>query len=83
MFFHDATYFLFIRKSFKASIIPKAALYCRLYPAVSRRDGKPVCPRCGTMEALQDAGIDEEKIEEILEMIYGEGSEVDIYRDDG
>lgn len=51
------------------------------YPAVSRLDGKPVCSRCGTMEALIDAGF--EKIEEILELIYGEGSEVDIYRDDG
>ena len=51
------------------------------YPAVSRRDGESVCSRCGTMEALQDGGF--EKIEKILEMLYGEGSEVDIHRDDG
>lgn len=41
-------------------------------PAVSRRDSSPICSRCGTREALEDLGMDEERIEAILTAIYGD-----------
>ena len=44
-------------------------------PAVSRRDGSSICSRCGTREALEGLGMDEEKIEGILTAIYGEECE--------
>lgn len=43
-------------------------------PAISRRDPTIlIFSRCGSREALEDAGI--ENIEEILERIYGEECE--------
>ena len=42
-------------------------------PAISRRDNSLICSRCGTREALEDAGV--ENIEEILEKIYVEECE--------
>lgn len=42
-------------------------------PAISRRDNSPICSRCGTREALEDAGM--ENIEEIMEKMYGEECE--------
>ena len=40
-------------------------------PALSRKDNKtPICPDCGTMEALQAAGIPEESQKEILAAIH-------------
>lgn len=42
-------------------------------PAISRRDSYLICSRCGTREALEDAGV--EKIETILEAMYGEECE--------
>ncbi len=46
-------------------------------PAVSRADGKtPLCPDCGTREALESIGVDGKEQEQILETIhrcYGRG----------
>lgn len=44
-------------------------------PALSRRDGSSICSRCGTREALEDLGMDEERIEGILTAIYGDDVE--------
>ena len=44
-------------------------------PAVSRRDNSLICSRCGTREALEDLGLDKEKIEGILTAIYGDDVE--------
>lgn len=45
-------------------------------PAVSRRDPSvAICSRCGTREALEVLGMDKEKIDEILEIIYGDDVE--------
>ena len=40
------------------------------HPALSRKDNAtPICPDCGTMEALEAAGIPKEKQEKVLEII--------------
>lgn len=39
--------------------------------ALSRQDGKtPLCPDCGTREALESIGVDEKEQEEILATIH-------------
>lgn len=45
-------------------------------PAVSRRDNHtPICSRCGTREALENLGMDEDRIEGVLIAIYGDDVE--------
>lgn len=40
------------------------------YPAISRKDNETeICPDCGTIEALEAAGISAEKQKEILSVI--------------
>lgn len=40
-------------------------------PALSRRDNKThICPDCGTREALQAAGMNEQTISAILEEVH-------------
>jgi len=42
-------------------------------PAISRVDNcTPICPRCGTREALESMGIAEEEIEKMLKKIPSE-----------
>ncbi len=41
------------------------------YPSLSRTDDKTeICPDCGTLEALEAAGIPKEKQEKVLEIIH-------------
>lgn len=54
---------------------PKKCPHCgRIYSepsALSRADGvTPICPDCGTREALESIGIDEEEQEKILDTIH-------------
>lgn len=45
-------------------------------PAVSRRDNHTqICSRDGTREALEDLGMDEDRIDAILTAIYGDDVE--------
>ena len=40
-------------------------------PAISRTDGEtPICPDCGTRQALESLGIDAEEQEKILDAIH-------------
>ena len=40
-------------------------------PALSREDNEtPICPDCGTREALESIGVDEKEQEQILEAIH-------------
>ena len=40
-------------------------------PAVSRADGKtPICPDCGTREALESIGVGADEQERILDTIH-------------
>lgn len=42
-------------------------------PAISRKDGKAICPECGTKEALEDAGWNplEPMFGQVMKAIYG------------
>ena len=49
---------------------PKCGKEYEGYPAISRADNETeICPECGTREALESAGISNEKQEEILKTI--------------
>lgn len=52
-------------------ICPKCGKPYRDAPALSREDGKtPICPDCGTREALDSIGVDAEEQELILDAIH-------------
>ena len=41
------------------------------HPAISRTDNEtPICPRCGTRQALDSIGISSEEQERIIAIIY-------------
>ena len=49
------------------------------HPALSRVDGlTPICPDCGTREALESIGVSKEQQERILEIIHGAGRSEDV-----
>lgn len=54
----------------KIRVCPKCGKsYCGV-PAMSRADSFPICPDCGTREALESIGIKPEEQELILETIH-------------
>ena len=59
------------------SVCPRCGQAYHGRPAVSRADGKtPLCPDCGTREALEGIGVDGTEQEQILAAIhrcYGRG----------
>ena len=51
-------------------ICPKCGKTYRGHPALSRVDNEtPICPECGTREALEGLGIPPEEIENIIHTI--------------
>ena len=51
-------------------ICPKCGKTYRGHPAISRVDNEtPICPECGTREALEGLGIPPEEIENIIHTI--------------
>ena len=60
-------------KKREAGICRKGGISYTARPAVSRDGNKTlICPKCGTREALEAAGIAEEAIRLILESIYND-----------
>ena len=48
------------------------------YPSLSRKDNTtPICPDCGTRQALEAVGIPVEKQEKILEIIHQKTGEIE------
>lgn len=39
-------------------------------PATSRKDGRRICPDCGTREALESIGVSKEEQDEIIMTIH-------------
>lgn len=55
------------------NICPKCGDHYTARPALSRIDNETyICPKCGTREALEIAGVSEEEIQQILEKIYND-----------
>ena len=49
------------------------------HPALSRVDGlTPICPDCGTREALESIGVSKEQQAKILGIIHGVGRSEDV-----
>jgi transcription elongation factor Elf1 len=40
------------------------------YPALSRIDNSPICPDCGTREALESIGVQADEQDKILTIIH-------------
>ena len=52
-------------------ICPKCGKTYRGHPAISRVDNEtPICPECGTREALESIGVDKDEQEKILNTIH-------------
>ena len=52
-------------------ICPRCGSEYQEHPAISRKDNETeICPDCGTLEALEAAGISKEAQEEILKTIH-------------
>ena len=49
---------------------PKCGRVYTERPATSRVDGSPICPDCGTREALESLGVGREEQDKILGIIH-------------
>ena len=55
----------------KVSTCPRCGKEYTARPAISRKDNKTdICPDCGTLEALEDAGITGEEKQMIMDAIH-------------
>ena len=51
-------------------VCPRCGKTYKGHPAISRADNEtPICPTCGTREALEGLGIKEDEIENIIKAI--------------
>ena len=56
----------------RAAVCPRCGKVYTDRPAISRADNKtPICPDCGTREALESIGIDTVEQNKILRAIHG------------
>ncbi len=56
----------------KINICPICGQSYHERPAISRKDNKtPICPDCGTRQALESIGVFGKEQDEILESIHG------------
>ena len=51
-------------------ICPKCGVSYTARPAQSRLDGSPICPDCGTREALDSIGVSRAEQDKILDIIH-------------
>ena len=51
-------------------ICPKCGQAYTERPATSRVDGSPICPDCGTREALESLGVGRDEQDKILGIIH-------------
>lgn len=56
--------------SCRISVCPKCGKSYTQPPATSRDGSGPICPDCGTREALDSIGVGVEEQERILEIIH-------------
>lgn len=51
-------------------VCPKCGAEYKGVPALSRVDNSPICPDCGTREALESIGVKPDEQERILNTIH-------------
>ncbi len=54
----------------KERICSKCGKAYSAIPAMSRESHMPICPDCGTREALASMGVNESELEQILQTIH-------------
>jgi len=54
----------------RLAVCPRCGQSYAGHPAVSRDGGGPICPDCGTREALAGLGVGPEEQERILDTIH-------------
>ena len=58
-------------KELKVRVCPICGQAYTDHPAISRTDGEtPICPDCGTRQALESLGIDTDEQEKIITAIH-------------
>ena len=55
---------------FRISVCPRCGQTYTDRPAISRVDNTPICPDCGTREALESIGVAPAEQDKILETIH-------------
>ena len=56
----------------RTAVCPRCGKVYTDRPAISRADDKtPICPDCGTREALESIGVDTAEQDKILKAIHG------------
>ena len=55
---------------FRILLCPRCGQTYTAPPATARDGSGPICPDCGTREALESIGVDGEEQEQILEAIH-------------
>lgn len=55
---------------FRISVCPRCGQTYTVRPAISRVDNTPICPDCGTREALESIGVDATEQEKIIDTIH-------------
>ena len=55
---------------FRISVCPRCGQTYTAPHAISRADNTPICPDCGTREALESIGVDAAEQEKIIDTIH-------------
>ena len=55
---------------FRISVCPRCGQTYTDRPAISRVDNTPICPDCGTREALESIGVDTAEQDKIIDTIH-------------
>ena len=55
---------------FRISVCPRCGQTYTDHPAISRADNTPICPDCGTREALESIGVDTAEQDKIIDTIH-------------
>lgn len=58
------------RKTMREAICPRCGQAYTAHPAMARDNSGPICPDCGTREALESIGVDTDEQERILDTIH-------------
>lgn len=58
------------RKTMREAVCPRCGQAYTARPAMARDNSGPICPDCGTREALESIGVDADEQERILAIVH-------------